>query len=295
MAKNLNDIDQIEKYLEDQLSGTEKLDFERKLQQDPLLKNEFDWQKDMVESIKQFRKSELKSRLNAIKVGPSPYVHILKIAASVTTASLLTIGAYNYFSNSDNVSPINLTESHVISFDQNELPQKPEAPQELKNEIGLSEVAANEDQELYASNKTKTEISSKAALTRPQFVMPEIIEEFEDDEPALNEVDISSLKNEFSSLSNNTLERVEITSINHNTYDFHYQFFNGKLFLYGEFDQMPYEILELNTENNRKLYLFYNDHYYSLKDDQSEIVPLNQIQDSLLIKELHILKSSKSK
>ena len=55
---------------------------------------------------------------------------------------------------------------------------------------------------------------------------------------------------------------------------FHYQYYQGKLYLYGDFRENPYEILELNSANGKRLFIYYNNVYYNILDDQQQITPL---------------------
>jgi hypothetical protein len=78
---------------------------------------------------------------------------------------------------------------------------------------------------------------------------------------------------------------VEIDTKN-KKYDFHYQFKDGKLFLYGPFENDLYEILEFFSDDKRTMFLFYQENFYLLKDDNEKLKPLGAIQDPSLIKKL---------
>jgi len=77
---------------------------------------------------------------------------------------------------------------------------------------------------------------------------------------------------------------VEINSTN-SKYSFHYQFNQGKLILYGIFDNGLYEILEVNGDTH-SVFLYYKDNYYLLNEKQSAITPLSPIKDLQLVKKL---------
>jgi hypothetical protein len=78
---------------------------------------------------------------------------------------------------------------------------------------------------------------------------------------------------------------VEIDSDN-KKYNFHYQFKDGKLLLYGPFEKDVYEIMEFFNGEKRTLFLYYNEHYYLLKDNSTSLKPLNAIQDAELLNKL---------
>ena len=68
MNKGQNYSEKLEAYLRNELSESEKAEFEQMLQQDPLLQNELILQQDIISSIRDYRKNELKQRLNRIDV-----------------------------------------------------------------------------------------------------------------------------------------------------------------------------------------------------------------------------------
>jgi len=85
--------------------------------------------------------------------------------------------------------------------------------------------------------------------------------------------------------------KVEVAIDSEGNKDFHYQFYNRKLFLYGDFEKMPYEILEYNTDKNTLYFLFYEGAFYELNSNQMKISPLKEIEDPELIEELKNLRN----
>ncbi len=69
-------------------------------------------------------------------------------------------------------------------------------------------------------------------------------------------------------------------------YNFHYQFKNGKLYLYGTFEKNLYEIMEFFSGNKRTVFLYYKDSYYLLNEENETIKPLAPINDPSLLKKL---------
>ena len=86
---------------------------------------------------------------------------------------------------------------------------------------------------------------------------------------------------------------VEIETAKKDSDMFHYQYFSGKLYLYGDFRDYPYEILELNSANGKRLFIYYNNTYYRIMDNQQEITPLGQLVDQDIIKKLEIIQANK--
>ena len=83
---------------------------------------------------------------------------------------------------------------------------------------------------------------------------------------------------------------IEIIS-NKRKYPFHYQVNSGRLLLYGDFDEEPYEFLEINVNEEKKLYLFFKDQYYEIEESATEITPLRRVSSKSLINELEKLKN----
>jgi hypothetical protein len=76
------------------------------------------------------------------------------------------------------------------------------------------------------------------------------------------------------------------TEANNRKYNFHYLFRNGKLILYGSFEENLYEILEFIAKEKRTVFLYYKSNYYLLdvkKDTPTELVA---IRDPKLIQKL---------
>lgn len=82
MDKN---IDLIDNYLTGNLSQEQATAFENSMASDPTLKAEVDFQNDVINSIKDHRKSELKERLNSINVTSSSTSVWQKVAIAAST------------------------------------------------------------------------------------------------------------------------------------------------------------------------------------------------------------------
>jgi len=93
-------------------------------------------------------------------------------------------------------------------------------------------------------------------------------------------------------LADSNLE-IEIIT-NKRKYPFHYQVIEGRLLLYGDFDEEPYELLEINVNSQKKLYLFFKKQYYEIEKDTTEISPLQGVSNKSLIRELEKIKNKDS-
>jgi hypothetical protein len=98
-----------------------------------------------------------------------------------------------------------------------------------------------------------------------------------------NQDQIVSTENSKSAL---TASHIQVeTDSSSKKYNFHYQFNNGKLQLFGPFDKSLYEILEINGDSHA-VFLFYRENYYVLDEQQNQITKLHLIKDSALLKKL---------
>ena len=71
-----------------------------------------------------------------------------------------------------------------------------------------------------------------------------------------------------------------------------YRYYDGKLFLYGKFEQQPYEILEINSAKDRKIYLYHLESFYEILASDKPI-NLQVVTNTKLIQELLILRKAK--
>jgi hypothetical protein len=321
MNKNLNYSDYVNAYLDGNFTSAEKAEFLEKLKMDPLLESEYHFQKDIVDALKEYRKTELKNRLNAISVGGAvSYTSFnygaMKIAASVILASMASIGIYWYMNDEKPPhedflvvnSPLLLSEPNN-SFD---LLKPEESFNEAEMVSGLEEAVAVEEMEAVEETSgaagvvtAGSSMSSGKAETKsvdfnytakpkhtPVVVQPDVISEFDDVELS-QQSRTSNVHSDIFVASENKFSDVEVETKTSNRYNFHYQFQDNKLFLFGDFTDMPYEIIDLKSSANNSLYLFYRQTYYSLKPTKSRIIPLEPIKSPKLIKELNIVKDHK--
>jgi hypothetical protein len=80
---------------------------------------------------------------------------------------------------------------------------------------------------------------------------------------------------------------------NNGKYNFHYQFKDNKLFLYGVFEKNLYELMEFFSNNKRTLFLYYKENYYLLNEDDNKIKRLAPISDPALLKKLKDYRASR--
>ena len=303
MIENRNYPKLVENYLEGNLSDADRIAFERKLASDTELRNEFDMQKEIIDAIKQERRLELKSRLDGIKVHWYHTIpNSLKIAASITALTISTLSAYYIIDQNTAIDPkVDISEpGNIIELAEpvaKPLVTKPSANETVAEEKTLEpKVFIKESEETIRETNTKTTPAEKTVILPDnrefEAFVPEQGSEFEGN----TGIDREDMENDElvtnTAVAVNPESKVEIKSIEHKKYDFHYLFKEGRLSLYGSFNDSPYEILEINSRSGKRFYLRYNDHYYSLKRSD-KIMPLVAVTDSLLISELNIAQQNK--
>lgn len=283
MLSNNQYSEQIEAYLKGELSPESASVLENEIANNPILSNELDLQKSIIETIKDNRKAELKARLNNIDVqsGAQSWWKYAAVASLVTS-----FGAWMYFSatpviKTEQLEGVHKTEEKASStsettVDNSVLASNKEVNSEKvgKKELTVKETSSNKAAK--KDKKVKDQIPSLPTLNTP--------EEGGEYEP-LNK-DLDAPRHNLTSTPHlaGTVAGVEV--VKSKKHKFHYRYFDTKLFLYGNFDSNTYDILELNTSNGQSLYLKYESKYFSLEQNKTEISKLEQVSDADILKKL---------
>lgn len=292
MNKNFYTPENIEAYLENRLSPGEKSLFESEIAKDPLLKNELNLQQDIIQSLKSYRKTQLKNRLNNIEVSMTPNYYGAKIAASILISGLLGLGAYSYFNNKSETT----ISSPVAIETRIENPSKESTSPEVtldntsKNDVPL---AINENSKGVSDATTKNETKAIVKKNSPgnsttapiSTGSPKMVESF-DNELFQSDNNVTLPDGKIAQTTESK-SNIDITIDKSSENKFHYKFFNNKLFLYGSFDSNKYEILELNTYEGKQVYLYYDNSYFKLNSNQADVSPLSKINDKNVIEQLN--------
>jgi hypothetical protein len=285
------DFELLDDYLANRLDEKARAAFEQKLAIDPNLKSEFELQQEFVKGIKKVRAAEIKAMLNTVPVPAIPAqgtALTIKVAILTAVVGIVGTGLFLYLKQPDKTIETPETkieqqpklEENTPDIPSNEESKLHEVSPVVSEEGSSSEEAPVELPKAVRKNKTKKEESVKDRIK----VFDPTKEENHDQ---------SSQEGHHSTLPQAMVSNmvVEIDSEN-KKYSFHYQFKEGRLFLYGPFEKNLYEILEFFSEDKRTLFLFYKEEYYLLKDDSEKLKPLNPIQDTTLLKKL---KESRNK
>lgn len=292
----------IDDYFNGTLPSSEQATLMNKLATDTELRSEFELQKDIINTIKETRKLELKGRLDNI---PVRWYHNIsdgwKIAATATVITVSTLTAYYFIDQQQELNNrINIAQNEIMlneyTVEESDVPQKPEIISE-DNAVGetpvlQSEDVVEEDVMAEARENTAEEDNAEEATGKTiDVVVPNVIEDFED----VDNIDMENVTTgDINTMSprEDMHSSVEIRSVPDKKYTFHYNFSGGMLTLYGDFEETPYEILEINSASGKSFYLKFKDQFYHI-ENTSEISPLKPVTNEALINELKIVKENK--
>jgi hypothetical protein len=278
----------IDSYLKGNITSDEQFILEQAMAENPEFKSELEFQKQVTEAIISNRKAELKARLNEIEIIGSPaWVQWGKYAAVAAIISGTATWAYLGQNKSQDKMVETVPVLLKIPQEQTNLPLAPsisnEKPEEAKAEVVTSVNA--EPSKLSKKDKKNEKRSSEAkqivvAPSLPNPHMPDV-----DGHESINK----EIETPDHSLTKNpaihaTVAGVEV--VKSKTHKFHYKYFDKKLFLYGNFNSKTYDILELNTSEGQKFYLQFENNYYGLEPDKTEITKLELVKDKAKVKEL---------
>ncbi len=314
---NIKRTELIDAYLRNELGSEETEAFESQLAGDPSLQEELGFQQQVIKGLGEFRKAELKSRLTAInittpwwEVGQFINPGLVKLTGALVTATFIGTGIY-YFSNQDNNPELEYmptvfeedllsNNSEDVSFYVENSSGIPQATAIEKIEdthvivTSESEETPAEDEIVYVEStggsSSKTDNSSEPA---GDFV-PEVDLPNPGDGSEENQFKSESAKIPLASNADiiTAREQIDIKTSQRNNDDIKYKYYEGKLHLYGNFKDNPYEILEINSSRSKQVYLYHNSRYYKLLTTD-KVLTLPQITDRVLIHELEIVRNNK--
>lgn len=280
----------IEAFFEGNISPADKAMLEAKIKSDPLVKAEFDLQKNIVTGISNARKLELKSRLASIDL--PTHTGILTGSGvkwlAGTVAGVTLFGSVLYWSliSFDNsIKPIDIRMNQELAFNQTSLTDFPQLP---KEEIKYEEEKSNEKTPPKARISEENNEVAKEATAK---VQPQALISYEDDKLFTNQNE-EELENIASrEIAHNRVDKTEIEFLDalKEENSFHYRYYNSKLYLYGDFNEMPYQIIELNDKGKKQLFLSHNENVYIIKDNTTEITELRKLQDEILKMEIQLI------
>jgi hypothetical protein len=279
----MTNFELIDSYLTNRLTASEKVEFDQQMASNTSFKADVELQKTIIEGIKSTRAAELKAMLKKIPIGTPVSISFspMKIAAGIIGAGML-IGSIYYY-----VQPKGLGEGPNLSTSIQDSVQGNDSAENTQKFLPEEEPTLENNNAPVVSehSKEKATVTKKADKNTSDVIQPNIQVVDPTDEMSSDDNQSETNPNEISkSFVISSHIQVETNSSN-KKYNFHYQFNNGKLQLFGPFDKSIYEILEINGDNHA-IFLFYRENYYLLDETQSEITKLSLIKDTELLKKL---------
>jgi hypothetical protein len=280
----------IEAFFEGNISPADKAMLEAKIKSDPLVRAEFDLQNNIVKGISNARKLELKSRLASIDLPTSTGIltgsGVKWLAGTVAGVTLFgSVLYWSLISFDNNIKPIDIKINQELAFKQPSLIDFPQLP---KEEIKFEEEKSNEKTPTKARISQENNEVAKEATAK---VQPQSLISYEDDKLFTNQNE-EELENIASrEIAHNRVDKTEIEFFDalKEENSFHYRYYNSKLYLYGDFKKMPYQIIELNDKGKKQLFLSHDENVYIIKDNTTEITELRKLQDEILKTEIQLI------
>jgi len=274
------DFELLDDYLSNRLNGEDKLSFEKKLKADPELAKELNVQQSLIDGIRKVRATELKAMLNnipvsAVQTGSNSI--LTKTGTWVVVAGIVATSIYLYF----NVGNTNEPVKEQLPVEQSVVePSQPAAIEPSQPKIETITEPTKEESPVEQR-------SEDVAVAEPEVKQPTL----EVYDPTKEETDEAIRKFELEQLEIISkafvTSSIEVETDNDNRkFSFHYMFKNGKLVLYGAFEEHLYEILEFISGEKRTVVLFYKTNYYLLDINKDNPTPLSPIRDQALLKKL---------
>ena len=278
--------ERIEAYFNNELPEADKQQLMQDINSDASLKSEFQFQESVIDGIKDYRKKELIARLDNIEVVSTGQSILLKTIGAVGIAAVVTVGTYMWINRAEDQPMI----SEEVNNTEQLVTQPEETQEEVANEIEPNNIIEEEkaNTELVAE-AVETEQAAVKSDDDDSSVIPDVIIPEVQEPESGSSVDVDEDLSAPEAMASSTIRLRSSTDVEvklSKKYNFHYQVKNGGLILFGNFNDSPFEVIELKTNQGINSYLYFEDHFYSLVNDSEEIKPLKVIENEQLIKEL---------
>lgn len=264
------DFELLDEYITHQLSGEEKAAFEERLAQDPALQQEYKFQESVAQGLRTARAAELKTMLNNIAIPTLPTAGtsvMVKVMVGVLMSGLVMVVGYLFLF--DQHTPIQVTSD--ITSEVN-----PAKPEEQPTPAPPTTAPAE------TTPAKETPAQQQQTITPVQKPAMEVYNPTEDQEEA------PASSGSPAEQRTGKTPSMPVHNITDNaSYNFHYQFKDGQLYLYGPFEKNLYEIMEFFADSRHTMFLRYQEHYYLLQDNGDKIKALTPVQDQALIQKLN--------
>lgn len=297
MNKGLNYSEKLEAYIRNELTEKERLELEEQLRQDPLLQNELTLQKDIIASISDYRKNELKQRLNKIDVGSKSSPGDFTVGGAIL-GGIAIVGVAGFLIFKDSGKDLSSTQ---LSGAVSQMPvdsQHATNPSELtsENTIALADTYDTADSNMPETVTSPVNVNPAPKKTTPAkntqtTIAPVVVEATQaivEEEEIQKDDKLVLPESGVTKPAASAEPTLIIVDNNTSKYKLQYKYTNGQLFLYGF--EKPYKIIDLPDQTQR--FLLYNGKFYKLNRNQPQISPIQLVDDQQEIKALESYKSN---
>ena len=285
----------IAQYLTRRMSEVERSAFEQKISESPQLAQKIEFEKQIAQGIKNYKKGILKSRLDQLELGPS-----IVETTSITTKTILAgitvivIGGLSYFmltpgeilviENQETIIgtdgmaedknakiSLEIDTTYAMLSDKKE----DERTSPITKDIENTTVKLSTKQSKKESKSDKVILQAEVEVVLPDMDGTEI--SFDETFDSLQDFSDDLMKNQAQVSSVPELE-VEIEM--KKTKKLKYIYVGEKLILIGDFSASPYQIIEDNTIAEKELYLYFEQEYYvlSVTSEKKALIPVRDIR-----------------
>ena len=285
----------IAQYLTRRMSEVERSAFEQKISESPQLAQKIEFEKQIAQGIKNYKKGILKSRLDQLELGPS-----IVETASITTKTILAgitvivIGGLSYFmltpgeilviENQETIIgtdgmaedknakiSLEIDTTYAMLSDKKE----DERTSPITKEIENTTVKVSTKQSKKESKSDKVILQAEVEVVLPDMDGTEI--SFDETFDSLQDFSDDLMKNQAQVSS---VPELEIEIEMKRTKKLKYIYVGEKLTLIGDFSASPYQIIEDNTIAEKKLYLYFEQEYYvlSVTSEKKALIPVRDIR-----------------
>lgn len=285
--------EKIDQYLLDQLSPSDKLKFEELIAGDSHLKSEVALQQSVVTALGNTRSLQLKARMQKIPVSMASTGNALRLKWMGIAATGAAAAGLIIFLLSGNSQEKNTASSESSSVQQTtSLETSPALVQTIEPSTTLpsaeQETAKAEQEVVVKKQKNTGNVSASNEIKA--FDNSANFEDTENGNVTTPNAENSSAPaNTLYTETNNKLSNLSVSVDNSNSKDKSYQFTGSKLTLFGDFNNKPYELLELNNKGQKSLFLSYNNEYYELIWGQMKKTPLKKVSHKETLEKLKVI------
>ena len=214
--------ERIDAYFDNTLSTTERESLLQEIEADPNLKSEFDFQQNIINGIKEYRKQELITRLNNVKVASFGQSTLVKVLGTIGVAAIMTGGIYwvMYSDKQDQDLIQTTTEKVVISNEESKAAVEETA---LPKDSSVEDKTAEKDKAPQQVRQAKKTVVNEAASEVTPANIPEMVEPDADSSSSIeaNHDAPEAMSSEAISISSRADVEVKLSK----KYNFHYQLF----------------------------------------------------------------------